>query len=246
MNKERIVIGCCGLPVALEKYAGMLNAVETQQTFYQLIPEKTAQTWREKADKVKSGFEFTVKAHQFITHNPNGSTYLRAGIKIPEEKKQNYGFFKQTEEVFSAWEHTVKIATILRAKAILIQSPPQFSEKPDNVTNLKSFFERAKDSNFLLFWEPRGKWKDETVKEICAQYGVYQCVDPTRRRPVTEKFFYFRLHGGARYRGSYNQHELADLASMLMALDGELAFVFFNNEYMLADAQKFVKIIEEI
>ncbi|MEM3445632.1 MAG: DUF72 domain-containing protein, partial [Thermoplasmata archaeon] len=143
MRPEDIFIGCCGFPVAIEKYASTLGAVETQQTFYRLVPEKTARSWWQKATSVKPDFHFSVKAHQFITHRP-GNTYAKAGIVVPEEKRENYGDFKPTEEVLSAWEHTLKIARELHADAILLQSPPTFSETPETVENLKTFLDRVR------------------------------------------------------------------------------------------------------
>lgn len=242
MRREDIFIGCCGFPVAIEKYAGTLGTVETQQTFYRLIPEKTAQTWWQKATSVRPNFRFTVKAHQFITHRP-GRTYAKAGIVVPEEKKGNYGDFKLTDEVRGAWEHTLRIAKELHADAILLQSPPTFNETPENVENLKDFLAKVRTKDFIVFWEYRGKWSEKTVKAICDEFEIYHCVDPTRKKPLTEKYFYFRLHGGERYGHIYTQTELEKLAEEVKRLEGEKVYVFFNNKNMFTDAQKFQTLI---
>ncbi|MEM3512974.1 MAG: DUF72 domain-containing protein, partial [Thermoplasmata archaeon] len=189
-------------------------------------------------------FQFTVKAHQFITHRPGGSTYAKAGIVIPEEKKGNYGDFKLTEEVLGAWEHTVKIARELHAKAILLQSPPSFNETLETAVNLRNFLAKIKTNEFLIFWEFRGKWNEETVKALCEEFEIYHCTDPMRKKPISGKYYYFRLHGGERYRHTYTQSELEKLAAEVKALDGEKVYVFFNNTNMLNDAQKFQALIK--
>lgn len=245
MRTEDVIIGCCGFPVGIEKYLEFLDAVETQQTFYRLIPERTAQNWWKKAISIKPNFQFAVKAHQFITHRPGGSTYAKAGIVIPDEKKEKYGDFKPTEEVFDAWEHTLKIARELHAKAILLQSPPSFNENSETLANIRGFMEKVKTKEFLIFWEYRGKWNEETVKTICKDFEIYHCVDPMRKKPVSEKYYYFRLHGGERYRHIYTQGELEKLAEEVKAMDGERVYVFFNNQNMLNDAQKFQALIRK-
>lgn len=243
MRAENIIIGCCGFPVAIDKYVKVMNAVETQQTFYKLIPETTAQHWWEQATTLKPEFQFTVKASQFITHRP-GRTYAKAGIVIPEEKKLNYGNFNLTEEVLSAWEHTVKIARKLHARAILLQSPPSFHETSKTLENVRNFLEKIKTNEFLLFWEPRGKWNNETLKTICEEFEIYECTDPMIKKPVSSKYYYFRLHGGVKYQHVYTEVELEKLAAEIKALDGEKAYVFFNNKNMYQDAQKFQMLIK--
>lgn len=244
MRPEDIIIGCCGFPVGIEKYAEMLDAVETQQTFYRLVPEKTAQNWWQKATSVNPCFQFTVKAHQFITHRPGGRTYAKAGIVIPEEKRENYGNFRLTGEVLNAWEHTIRIARALHARAILLQSPPSFNETPETTANLRNFLAKVRTEEFLIFWESRGKWSEATLKAICEEFEVYQCVDPMRKKPVSGKYYYFRLHGGERYRHTYTQSELEKFAKEVLSLDGERVYVFFNNQTMLNDAKKFQALIK--
>jgi uncharacterized protein YecE (DUF72 family) len=97
----QIKIGCCGFPVAKGKYHRNFDVVEIQQTFYQPPEEKTVLKWREQAP---SGFEFTLKAWQLITHELSSPTYRRLRLKIPESKKKNYSFFKPTDEVLEAWK----------------------------------------------------------------------------------------------------------------------------------------------
>ncbi|MCP2619421.1 DUF72 domain-containing protein [Candidatus Aminicenantes bacterium AC-335-K20] len=96
-----IKIGCCGFPVNRPTYYRNFNVVEIQQTFYQLPKIETALKWREEAPL---DFEFTIKAWQLITHPSTSPTYKR--LKITLQNKENYGFFKPTKEVFSAWKET--------------------------------------------------------------------------------------------------------------------------------------------
>lgn len=113
-----IKVGCCGFPVAREKYYRHFSVVELQQTFYRPPRFDTAMKWQREAPP---DFEFTVKAWQLITHLPESPTYRRLGQVIDEKKKKYYGFFKPTEEVFSAWREIEKIAEALKARVIVFQ-----------------------------------------------------------------------------------------------------------------------------
>jgi hypothetical protein len=97
--KMAIKIGCCGFPVARQKYFEQFSTVEIQQTFYQLPTLSTARKWREEAPE---GFEFTAKAWQLITHEPTSPAYRRLKKSISEDNRNNYGSFKPTDEVFEA------------------------------------------------------------------------------------------------------------------------------------------------
>lgn len=50
-------VGCCGFPVARERYYKTFRAVEIQQTFYEPLQDETARKWRQRAP---DGFLFTV------------------------------------------------------------------------------------------------------------------------------------------------------------------------------------------
>ncbi|MEM0022835.1 MAG: DUF72 domain-containing protein, partial [Archaeoglobaceae archaeon] len=100
-------IGCCGFPIAMEKYFEKFEVVEVQKTFYKPPSIDTAKKWRELAPQ---SFEFTVKAWQIITHPPSSPTYRKAKLSV-----EDAGFFKPIKTVFDAWEITRQIAKALKS-----------------------------------------------------------------------------------------------------------------------------------
>jgi uncharacterized protein YecE (DUF72 family) len=132
--------------------------VEVQQTFYQLPQIATGTRWKEEAPP---DFEFTMKTWQLITHKPSSPTYRRLRTVIPEEKKEDYGFFKGTEEVDEAWLRTAEFAKALGVKKIVFQSPASFYPSEENIKNLTQFFKKMKTHSFNFVWEPRGRWERE-------------------------------------------------------------------------------------
>jgi uncharacterized protein YecE (DUF72 family) len=246
----QIKIGCCGFPVAKDKYFRNLEMVEVQQTFYQPPEEKTVLKWREQAPV---GFEFTLKAWQLITHESSSPTYRRLRLKIPESKKKNYGSFKLTDEVLKAWERIEKIASILKSKIIVFQCPPSFEPNSENKRNLEKFFKSIKRENYLLVWEPRGRWQRKEISSLCEKLDLVPCVDPFKNEPFPSRIGYFRLHGKTEYRYKYTDSDLRKLTKIVRShlwqdspnveKNYNLVYFMFNNVYMFEDASRFRKII---
>jgi uncharacterized protein YecE (DUF72 family) len=265
----QIKIGCCGFPVAKDKYFKNFDVVEIQQTFYQPPEEKTVLKWREEAP---DSFEFTLKAWQLITHEPSSPTYRRAKLEIPESKKKNYGFFKPSDEVWEAWERTQKIARILKSKIIVFQCPPSFKPSSENKKNLERFFKRIKRKDYLLVWEPRGRWERKEILSLCEKLDLVPCIDPFKlvvgKANLNEPFpwyepygsyrckiGYFRLHGKTGYRYKYTDSDLEELAKIVRSQlwrdspqvrkNYNLVYFMFNNVFMFEDTLRFRKMIKD-
>ena len=233
-----IKIGCCGFPVARQRYFEQFSVVEIQQTFYQLPTLSTAHRWREEAPE---GFEFTAKAWQLITHEPTSPTYRRLKKSISEDKRNNYGFFKPTDEVFEAFEATEQCCRNLGAEKIIFQCPPSFGMTPEHVGNMGNFFRQIKGREFTFIWEPRGDWDEEEIRAICEELGLLHCVDPLRKAPLSAGIRYFRLHGLSGYRYRYTDEDLLELKMKWSG--GEATYFMFNNTSMMEDAHRFEEML---
>jgi uncharacterized protein YecE (DUF72 family) len=233
-----IKVGCCGFPVKQEEYFKNFDLLEIQSTFYKLPRVKTVEEWRNRAPR---NFEFSLKAWQIITHEPSSPTYRKAGLKIEESKKNNYGFFKPTEEVVLAWEATKRIALLLKAKVIVFQCPPSFIPTSENIKNLKGFFNTVQRDNLIFAWEPRGEWSSSLILELCDELKLLHCVDPFEKISLYGDIKYFRLHGGARYKHKYSTEELVFLKEKCQNLN--TVYCLFNNISMYEDARRFRELI---
>ena len=199
---SQMKIGCCGFPVGMKKYFESFNVVELQKTFYKFPKIETVKKWRKIAPK---NFEFTLKANQIITHPLSSPTYRKM-----KKKPGNAGFFKNVKEVFDTYKSTKEIGKILNTKIILFQCPASFKPTKENIENMYNFFNSV-SKDFVFTWEPRGKWDESTVKEICSELNLIHCVDPFKNNQVYGDFSYFRLHGIGGYRYKYSDDELKRL-----------------------------------
>ncbi len=80
-------------------------------------------------------------------------TYRKLRLKIKDERLENYGFFKPTDEVFFSWQKTDEVAQILKSKVIVFQYPASFKPEKENLENLKKFFKKIKGKDHIFCWE---------------------------------------------------------------------------------------------
>jgi uncharacterized protein YecE (DUF72 family) len=178
-----------------------------------------------------------MKAWQLVTHEPSSPTYRRAGPDFDPARRDRYGCFRDSAEVWEAWLATRRIAEALSAALVLFQCPARFTPTEQNVRNLAGFFSRVRGESFRLAWEPRGEWPEDTVRELCRRFDLVHCVDPFTARPLWGEPCYFRLHGLGGYRYRYTDEDLGSLRARIPA--GQECYVLFNNVYMEEDARRF-------
>ena len=228
-----INVGTCGFSSSHSRYFNEFNVVEIQKTFYTPISQSLAQKWRSEAPE---SFIFTLKAPQTITHPPRSPTYRRYKGKMGD-----FGYFKTNEDVLKSWENFVLIAKTLKAKFIVFQTPASFKEEKENIENMYNFFSVV-ERIATYGWEPRGKWKEDTVRKICEDLNLIHIVDPFKGKPVWGVFSYYRLHGKGGYRYQYQDDELRQLLQIIK--DGD--YVMFNNTHMWEDALRFKHLLLEM
>ena len=240
--RPELLVGCCGFPFALGRYAQTFPVVEVQQTFYQPPLPRTLEKWR---SQVPADFEFTLKAWQLITHEASSPTYRRLREKLTDRQKREVGAFRVNSTVMAAWQRTLECAQTLGSRVILFQCPARFTPTQENKANLRAFFREIRrefvsgQEGFTCAWEPRGEWKPEEVKELCAELSLEHGVDPFQQRAVTSGLGYYRLHGRTGYRYRYTDVDLEQLLGM--ARTRTPCYVLFNNISMLEDARRFLK-----
>ncbi|MFO7968262.1 MAG: hypothetical protein R6U44_11750 [Archaeoglobaceae archaeon] len=92
---------------------------------------------------------------------------------------------------------------------------------------------------YLFAWEPRGGWREDTIKSLCEELDLVHCVDPLIKNSLHGKPQYYRLHGGKGYKHKYTITELQKLSEIAM---GD-CYVLFNNMYMFEDALRFKEVL---
>lgn len=221
-NGGTLYIGCAGWNVPraaaasfagqgshLERYGGVLNAVEINSSFYRPHKPATYARWR---DSVPEPFRFSVKIPKEISH-------LR---KLHDCREPLARFLGEAGE--------------LRHKlgCLLLQLPPSLAHEPKTA---RGFLQLLRDSTSVdIVCEPRhASWFGAEAAALLEEYRVaYVEADPAphalpARRPGLA---YLRLHGSPRiYYSDYPDSFIDAVAQRLAALReaGQSAWCVFDN-----------------
>jgi len=241
-TNKQIRIGCCGFGLAQPAYFEKFSCVEIQQTFYQPPLLKTLSKWRQNAP---TEFEFALKAWQLITHTSSSPTFRRLTKKLTSSDLADSGAFRSTAIVKEALEVTLACAEILRAKALLFQSPASFGQTERHMENMRQFFGSfTPPTDVRFYWEPRGNWDEQTIASLCQELNLFRAVDPFAIEQKSAEHVYFRLHGKGGWRYKFTAADQQWLADLLAAKHRKgVAYVFFNNVSMVHDASEFKQVL---
>ncbi|MEA2519462.1 MAG: hypothetical protein QOF49_1542 [Chloroflexota bacterium] len=236
-----IRVGLCGFSIAVDGYVREFPVVEVQQTFYEPPADRTLLRWR---SAVPSSFEFTLKAWQLVTHERSSPTYRRLRRPLTEAERSQVGGFRTSPVVLEAWARTLACGRILGATAVLLQCPRSFVPTAVHVQRLRTFVGTVgREPGLRVLWEPRGPWPMDLVGELCEELDLVHVVDPFVGPTATPETPYFRLHGITGARHVYSDGELERLIGMVPSTD-QPAYVLFNNIPRVADARRFVALVE--
>jgi uncharacterized protein YecE (DUF72 family) len=235
-----IKLGLCGFTVGAAQYYRRFKVLEVQQTFYDPPADTTIHRWR---DQAPDDFEFTMKAWQVITHLGTSRTYRRLRSPFSEQARSEAGGFRLNDTTLAAYRRTLECRAILRATAVLFQCPPSFRPTDENAANMRAFFSALdRPPGVRYLWEPRGKWPDELITQLCRDCSLIHAVDPFVRPSVTPELLYWRLHGNGSHYAVYNDEELDQMLAWLP--DSATAYVMFNNIPRVKDADRFRELAE--
>lgn len=231
-----IYVGVCGFPAKRELIFKTLDAVELQDTFYNMPSFERLSKLKSEAP---SDFKFSVKVFQGLTHSISSPTMKKAKNFIPSPK---HGLLRPTKENLELWERFKKETVVLNPVLYVFQTSQSFGTEDD----LKGAYEFFKEihNEARIGWEPRGKAYENPsyLIKIFEDLGIVHIVDPFRRKPITSSGFqYFRLHGrgGEEVNYGYNYTD-ADLLELYQRVkDYEESYVMFNNIKMFDNAKIF-------
>lgn len=211
-------------PDWLAYYAGRLQSVELNRSFYRLPTPENFASWR---DATPDDFLFAVKASRYITHMKN--------LKEPEATLPP--LLQAVDELGE------------KLGPLLFQLPPHWHANPDR---LRVFLQALPEELPVVFELRDRSWHCDEVLEILSAFNAAFCVYDfhgiTSPRETTADFLYLRLHGPvSTYRGYYDSTALAHWADWLRAQKVDTAYIYFNNDeaaYAVRNALELKEMLE--
>ncbi len=186
----------------LRFYSGRLKAVEINNTFYRMPNESVLTSWGEQ---VPSGFVFTLKAPQVITH------------------------LKRLRDVSEETRYLFRTLSVLDRKLgpVLFQFPKSFrADRPV----LEDFLALILGDMACAFEFRNVSWLDDEILGLLRKKGASLCIADTDENPAheiipTASWGYLRLR-----RSEYTDADLSEWMEKILSQEWERAFVFFKHE----------------
>ncbi len=202
----------------LAAYARVFPFVEVNATFYRRASETAARRWRAS---VPPDFSFAVKMHQDVTH--------RAGLR-------------PTPTARAAFAATSRVARILRARYLILETPASLRLDPDRLEGLRTWAEMTPEG-MRLGLEARayaGAPLPAAAARTLEQEGILDVVDLSRAAPRVEaKEVYTRVFGKGEHNVyEFDDDELRDLEGSVR--DATTVAYAFHGVRMYKDAARFL------
>jgi len=204
----------------LAAYSKAFNFVEINSTFYEVPPLEKAEKWRRI---VPQDFQFTVRAHQTITHKHE---------------------FQPTPEALQTFEKLRKICKILKAEIIHFQTPSSLKMKQKSIRNIQDFLSTINLGKIRITLETRGPPPSKLPSELIntmQEHNIIHCTDLSKgETPACEaNILYSRLFG----KGHHNiyqptDEELKDIDKKASKGNFEKVILSFHFVRMYKDAAR--------
>lgn len=107
----------------------------------------------------------------------------------------------------------LKLATVVQARCIVVETPPEVRPTKTNRDKLKALFTKLAVPSVQLCWEPRGLWEPSEIKATAKTLGVVPVLDATRDTLPPGASVYTRVR--ALGRSGVSEKAIAHLAEQL-------------------------------
>jgi len=184
-----ITVGCAGYPIGRDRYWRSLSFVETD-TGKGLPKLETLAAWR---SDIPHGGEAALQSLRTITHGPEDRGFPASARKLPKNRQQLCGSFRESLEVHEAWMATKASAEALGAKIVVFETPPSFQPGSDRLRDMYRFFKGIARGKLTIVWHPKGAEWASLGDKVAAELGLIRAFDPLRQPPPRKgAFLYMR------------------------------------------------------
>lgn len=227
-----MLVGCAGFPVDPTDYASQLEFVEIQESFFEGAPLDEA---RRTLDRVAGDLAIGLIASKVITHPRKDPVYKTPGPEVPDHA--SVGHFTRSRWTDEAWERTDALVRSLRAKVVVLRTPPSFKKSAANALALENFIAHAERPGLEIAWDFGSAWPMADAMTICERLGLVPVVDANAKSfPAGDLYVHYA--GGATGRTSPSEAALGKLAGELKERTG---FTVFSNNARWEDARRLAK-----
>lgn len=232
LMSNELIIGTVGYPIRKQRVLAEVDMVEMTEA-RQIPPGKG--TGRRLRSEMPGHSACSIQISSYFVDDPPAGASLKGAIKA-------YGDFQVTDESMGLWKRQTDFAKELRAKILVLITPPSIRPSDANIQKMTAFFSSIDRQGLDIAWEPHGPWEFEYAADFALQNNLVLAVDPLRDAAPLGPLAYFRLGPfssmGSRV-GVYDLEQIAEAASSF-----ETAYCVFDTPKSLDDAKNLKKIVD--
>ena len=197
---------------ALKAYSEIFNFVEVNYTFYEYPSVQTVERWRRT---VPTGFTFSVRCHQDLTH--------KIGLK-------------PVDEAYEVFYKAKTYADILQTPYVMLETPMGYEMNNDT----RGFLSALNLKGIRLVWEYRAPITPE-VTNLMLDFNIVQCVDLSRQKPSFNlEVTYSRLFGKGQHNiYQFTDDELSEIQRQAEETNSKQVILAYHGLRMNSDALRF-------
>ncbi len=217
-----------------ERYFDLCNSLEVRNEASEDADPSiaTLNTWRTKSPK---GFAFVIHADREIPKLLEAG-YENNSTDLPPAFTE-------------AWERTLLRAKALSAKAVIIETPPEFRPSENSRILIQKLGKTVGGQKLPVIWERHGLWGTEESIEISRSSGLVPCFDPfiadsDEIKPKKGNEVCFRITERAASRRQFDEYDFEKLVRWCSSYNR--SFVLFNGRHKHLHAKVMSLITREL
>lgn len=158
-----LYFGCDEVPKGWERYFSECNLLELDLDDFDAKPKtSTLNTWRVSSPR---GFAFVLHA---------SDEFVAELCRLRDAEQTTI-----SDRLRHAWQAILNDAAALAAKAVLLQTPPEFSPGPLSQALMTQVAqELARPAKPALIWESSGLWSMAPTRDFAESVGLAYALDP--------------------------------------------------------------------
>lgn len=207
-----IFVGCSGFPVPASRYWGEFSGIELTETELGIPGEGTIRRWKRDSPKK---FAFSMFAPK----------------ELAETK------FAASDENAERIVEIGKVATKLKAKAVVFQAPDDFKPTPTNRKKVKAFLNLIPADFPARVVLDFPLWKPAQILSATNGFDVVPAYDPLSDDAPKSELAYVRLPGPAGRRSRYDDKAISKIAEHCAGLESKDVLCVFRNQDMFVNAK---------
>lgn len=147
------------------------DLVLLERTLFDPPRAAAAGRWQAQIERLFPNAELIPYVWHLISHAVEDGLRAQSSRTLQGEPHL-FGQLQATREVEQAWDAAMQAYTALKAKRVVLRTPPSLSPGPVGRKRIESFIQTRREQSLAVVWEPEGLWEPDEAASFADSLGV--------------------------------------------------------------------------